>query len=183
MLGRMIVAGSVLGLLAWAPPASARGEAPKPPPELDAAMKYFTGTWRCDGRMPAGAMGPGSPETPYQVTVKLRRERALADFWYTGEYETRGKGVPPWRAIVHVGFDPVAGKLVGFGLDNQGGWRATSSPGWQGDRLVIAFEGTIMGKKMQGRETITRKSDREFTRLMEMGSTNMQRTGEETCKR
>src|SRR5262245_48239528 len=47
---------------AAAGPAPAAPPPPKPPAELDEGFKYFTGNWKCDTKMPAGAMGPGSPE-------------------------------------------------------------------------------------------------------------------------
>jgi len=47
-----------------APPA-----APKPPPELDETFKMLEGNWKCETKIPAGSMGPGSPEMAAKSTV------------------------------------------------------------------------------------------------------------------
>src|SRR5262245_17718316 len=50
---------------------------PKPAPELDAALKSWEGTWKCETTFPAGAMAPGSPEMKTQSTVKIKKDTSL----------------------------------------------------------------------------------------------------------
>ncbi len=174
------IVAMVGGALLSASVASAEGEMAKPAAELD-GMKFFLGAWKCDGKMLAGAMGPGSPEAPYRATLKFKRDKTLGDFWFVGEYEIKkGKGNPGMKAAVSVGYDAAAKRFVGVGVDSTGGYRHDSSAGWQGDKFVIEFEGAMMGKKVTGKETLTKKSDKEFTTAIEVGGNKLT---EDVCKR
>ena len=70
--------------------------APKPATELE-QMKVLEGTWRCDGRAPAG---PSGPEHAYKSTWKFKRD--LDNFWWAAEYQqVKAKNNPaprPWFA-------------------------------------------------------------------------------------
>ena len=73
---------------AAAAPAAAPAAPPAPPtpaPELTAFAKNFEGSWKCDSKFPAGAMGPGSPEMTGKSTVSIKKD--LNGFWYKGLYE------------------------------------------------------------------------------------------------
>src|SRR5689334_25158460 len=50
------------GAPAGAPAAAAPMAAPKPAPEWEAFAKGWDGNWKCETTVPAGSMGPGSPE-------------------------------------------------------------------------------------------------------------------------
>src|ERR1700694_4203314 len=60
------------------PGASNPAPVPKPAPEL-AQLKYFLGTWRCQGTVPASPMGPAHES---RATVVTRLD--LDGFWYSG---------------------------------------------------------------------------------------------------
>jgi hypothetical protein len=153
---------------------------PKPAGELD-ALKYFEGNWRCEGKAPAGPMGP---EHGYKSTFKVKKE--MDGFWYQADYEQKkSKDNPaPMHARGSVGFDSVARKLVFLGIDNFGGMVTELSPGWEGDKLVAAGEGSAMGQKIGFRETFTKKGDKEMTW---MGEVRMGKdwtvVGNDTCKK
>src|SRR5712671_1237536 len=66
-----------------APAAPAAPPMPKPSPELEAYMKPFEGSWKCDTKFAPNAFGPGSPEMNVKSTVKIKKE--LDGFWYRGE--------------------------------------------------------------------------------------------------
>ena len=100
-----------------APPA-----APKPAPELEANMKFFEGAFKCEGKMEAGAMGPGSPAMSYKSALKFKKDKALGGFWYSGEYEMKkSKEMPGMKALINVGYDAASKKLIGRGVDSTGG--------------------------------------------------------------
>src|SRR5579863_8512075 len=72
-----------------AAPAAPVAAAPPPPPtpkpasELD-QLKMFEGTWRCDGKQPAGPMGP---EQVYKSSFKGKRD--VENFWLAFEYSQK----------------------------------------------------------------------------------------------
>ena len=74
----------------------------------------------------------------------------------------------PFMVRGYFGFDPQMNKLVLFGVENSGGYSVASSDGWDGDTL--AFVGPWhMGKEtMNGRDTFTRKGDRELRHSAEI---------------
>lgn len=171
---------------AAAPAAAAPAAAPSPPglpkpaAELD-QLKFFEGSWRCDGKAPAGPMGP---EHSYKSTFKVKRE--LDGFWYAADYEQRkSKENPiPVKARVHLGYDTGTKKFLFAGVDNMGGMVNETSAGWEGDKMVAAGEGSAMGQKIGFRETFTRKSDKELTWQgeLKMGKDWMV-VGNDTCKK
>jgi hypothetical protein len=152
----------------------------RPIPELD-QLKSLEGNWRCDGKVPAGPMGP---EHTYKATFKVKKD--LDGYWYVAEYEQRkSKDNPaPIRAHAYFGYDGGTKKYVLNAFDNLGGLMAETSPGWDGERLVATGDGTAMGQKVAFRETFTKKSERELTWLgeMKMGKDWMV-VGNDTCKK
>ncbi len=178
---------SVLAALALTVPAAARAdhhnEPPKPAPELDKHMKALEGSWKCDGKMEAGAMGPGSPAMDYKSSIKFKKTHG--GFWYAGDYEIKkSKAMPGMKVMFHVGWDPTANRLTGLGVDTTGGWRTDHSNGWEGDKMVVEFEGVMMGQKMTGRETITKKGDKAFETVVEMKmGADFKKVGTDSCKR
>ena len=159
---------------------TARADAPKPSSELD-QLKYLEGNWRCDGKVPAGPMGP---EHAYKATFKVKKD--LDGFWYVAEYEQRKtKENPlPIRARVTFGYDGGAKKYVLNAFDNVGGMMTETSSGWEGERLIAAGDGTALGQRVAFRETFTKKGERELAWLgeMKMGKDWMV-VGSDTCKR
>jgi hypothetical protein len=159
-------------------PASPPGP-PKPPAELD-QLKWTEGTWRCEGKAPAGAMGP---EHGYKSTMKIKRE--LDGFWMAGEYEQKkSKDNPmPIKARSFLGYDPVAKKIVSVGVDNVGG-ALQQTGAFEADKISTSGEGSMGGQKVGFREVITKTGDRALTWHGEvrMGKDWMV-IGDDTCKK
>ena len=154
--------------------------APKPAAELD-QLKMFEGTWRCDGKQPAGPMGP---EQVYKSSFKGKKD--VDSFWLAFEYSQKKSKVHnmPITAKGFLGYDPAAKKYVTMGVDNMGGSISESSSGWEGDKLVFSGDGQMGGQKISFRETYTKKSDKEMTWSgeMKMGKDWIP-VGTDTCKR
>jgi len=161
------------------PPAPNAGP-PKPGPEID-HLKFFEGNWRCDGKVPAGPMGP---EHGFKSTFKVKRD--LDGFWYVAEYEQKkSKENPvPIRARAYFGYDGGTKKYVLSVFDNVGGIVLETSPGWEGERMIASGEGTAMGQRVGFRETFTKKAEKEMAWLgeMKMGKDWMV-VGSDTCRR
>jgi len=165
------------------PPAAM--EIPKPAPELD-QLKLMAGDWICDGTMPAGAMGPGSPAQKIKSTMKVKK--SMDGFWYTMDYEEKKSKDHPVAIKAHgpMGYDPAQKKFIMFGVDNMGGYMTETSPGWEGDKMVMTGDGTMMGQKASVRDTITRKGDKEFVWASDMkmgGAPDFVPMGEQHCKK
>ena len=115
------------GAPAAAAPAAAPAAPPPPPtpaPELTAFAKNFEGNWKCESKFPAGAMGPGSPESSGKSTVSIKKD--LNGFWYKGLYEIKkSKTMPGMKAQFSMGYDPGSKQVLLTGTDNMGsGWFA-----------------------------------------------------------
>jgi hypothetical protein len=160
-------------------------EIPKPAPELD-QLKVLEGTWNCDGTMPAGAMGPGSPAQSVKSTMKMKK--SLDGFWYMTDYEEKKTKTHPVAIKAHgpMGFDPTAKKFVMMGVDNMGGYVTETSTGWEGDKMVLTGDGMLMGQKASVRDTITKKGNNELVWASDMkmgGAADFSSMGEQHCKR
>ena len=169
---------------AGAPSASAAGagagaSAPKPAPELD-QIKWLEGSWHCDGKAPAGPMGP---EHAYKSSMKVKRD--LDGFWYVGEYEQKKSKENPMavKARSYIGFDPVAKKIVSVGVDSFGGALQLSGT-IEGDKISTEGEGAMGGQKMGFKEIFTKTGDKSLTwhGELKMGK-DWTVIGDDTCKR
>ncbi len=170
---------------AAAAPAAAPAAPPPPPtpaPELTAFAKNFEGNWKCESKFPAGAMGPGSPESSGKSTVSIKKD--LNGFWYKGLYEIKkSKTMPGMKAQFSFGFDPGSKQVLLTGTDSMGsGWFAGGPI--QGDSVTTVGDMFMMGMKSKVRDTMSKKSDKEVFHKIEidMGK-GFQSVGEDTCKK
>jgi len=154
--------------------------APKPAAELE-QLKMFEATWRCEGKQPAGPMGP---EQDYKSTFKGKKD--VDSFWISFEYgQKKSKAHPmPIMAKGYIGYDPAAKKYVSMGVDNLGGSVSESSPGWEADKLTFTGDGQMGGQKISFRETYTKKGEKEmiWSGEMKMGKDWIP-VGTDTCKK
>jgi hypothetical protein len=161
-------------------PATPPPPAPKPAVELD-QLKMFEATWKCEGKQPAGPMGP---EQDYKSTFKGKKD--VESFWISFEYSQKKSKAHamPVMAKGYIGYDPAAKKYVSLGVDNMGGSVTESSPGWEADKLTFTGDGQMGGQKISFRETYTKKSDKEmiWSGEMKMGKDWIP-VGTDTCKR
>jgi len=170
---------------AAAPAADAKMEPAKPAPELD-TLKWMEGTWKCEGKMAAGAMGPGTPEMAYKSKMMFKRDKSLGNFAFNGSYEMlKSKTNPAVKASFLAAYDTTSKQFVNMGVDSMGGIVRETSTGMTGDKMVFNGEGTMMGMKIKTRNTITKKSDKELTYTAEADMTGKGfiQMGEDTCKK
>ena len=155
---------------------------PPPAPELDAFMKPFDGSWRCESKFFANAFGPGSPEMTGKSTVKFKKE--LDGYFWKGEYDLKkSKTTPAMKAILYVGYDTGAKKFVITGLDSGGGF-GTGVGTIEGETVTFLGEQTFGGKKIRTRESMGKSGPKAgFHKLeMDMGS-GFVPFAEDTCKK
>lgn len=155
---------------------------PTPSKELEAFMKPMEGTWKCDSKMAAGSMGPGSPEMISKSTVKISKE--MGGMWYRGEWsQPKSKTAPAMSGVFMMGWDPGASQVVQMSWDSMGG-SGVGTGTISGTTMTQTGEGTMMGKKMKMKETVTRVDDKTMTHKAEadMGK-GFQPMGEDSCKK
>jgi hypothetical protein len=153
---------------------------PKPAPEM-AQLKYFAGTWSCEGDVPAGPMGPSHKS---HSTVSIHSD--LGGHWYSGTvHETKTAGNPsPMSGIFHETYDAANKQFLLMWVDNTGSWSTETSPGWDGDKIVYTGEGVMGGQKIPGRDTFVKKGEPELIHTAEMSMAGEWTTMVvETCKR
>ena len=154
--------------------------APKPAAELE-QLKLFEATWKCEGKQPAGPMGP---EQDYKSTFKGKKD--VESFWISFEYSQKKSKAHAMPVIAkgYLGYDPAAKKYVSLGVDNMGGSVTESSPGWEADKQTFTGDGQMGGQKISFRETYTKKGDKEmiWSGEMKMGKDWIP-VGTDTCKK
>jgi len=144
---------------AAAPPAAgAMMTPPKPAPEWEAFAKGWDGTWKCETTVPAGSMGPGSPEQKAQVTAKVKKD--FGGFWLVGNYDMKKtKTSPAMKGTFTLG-SPDGKLLISTNMDSMGGSAWSTGP-LGADGATTLGEGVMMGNKVKIRETTTKKSEKE----------------------
>jgi hypothetical protein len=179
---RIPVRGFVLVALVVAVAASAddKKAPPLPTPDatLTASFKPDLGTWSCSGKMKMG-----DKDVPTQAQMKISAE--LGGFLYAGEYSLpKSKDMPVgMKAHIHWAFDPATKKLIEFGVDNYGNVFRGTADGFKGDTIVWDEEGTMDGKPIKSRTTVTRKG-KELTVIAEIQKDGAWAPmGEDHCKK
>jgi hypothetical protein len=151
-------------------------EMPKPAPEM-AKIDFFQGSWTCNGKVNASPMGPAGTLTS---TADIRQD--LGGFWQSGSIKGTMPNMPPFEGMFHTTYDPAAKQYVMFWVDNMGGWARSTSPGWQGDKMVYLGDSNMPGQKpMKNRDTFMR-SGAAMKHIWELQMDGTWMTlGEETC--
>jgi hypothetical protein len=163
-----------------AAPAAADHAPPPPAPELAAAMKGMEGKWACTGAAPDSPFAKAHP-----IAGDMAARSDLNGYWYLSRYEEKKTKENPMPYVMEstVGFDPSKKHLVRTDIDGMGMITHLTSKGWEGDKMT--WSGEVMGMKMQFKETITKKSDKEMSSSMEMAGPDGKFTklADLTCKK
>jgi hypothetical protein len=151
---------------------------PAPSKELEAFMKGFEGSWHCDTKFPAGAMGPGSPEGTTKATVTLKRQ--FGGMSWHGEATVQK---PVLTAVFQIGWEPGTQQASIVTYDSMGMVLLGVGP-LTGESVTFTEDGYMMGMKIKARETMTKKGPKEFVHKLEMDmGKGFQPMGEDTCKK
>ena len=154
---------------AAAPAAAAAPPPAKPTPskELEAFMKPFEGSWKCDTKFVAGAFGPGSPEVTAKSTVKFKKD--FEGMFYRGDYEIKKqKGVDMgMKGTFYIGWDPGSQQVIVAGVDSTGGLGTGAGKITDGTATYTG-ESYMMGMKLKTRETMGTKSPKEGFHKLEI---------------
>jgi hypothetical protein len=141
--------------------------AAKPAPEWEAFTKGAEGSWKCETTIPAGSMGPGSPEMKAPVTAKIKKD--FGGFWLIGTYDMKKtKTTPAMKGMFTLG-SPDGKTMVSTNMDSMGGTAWSSGP-LGPDGGTTMGQGIMMGNKVKVRETTQKKSDKEIFHKAEIDS-------------
>ena len=174
---RILVA--ILGLSALAllaqdpgatPAAPPKWEVPKPGPEM-AKLKLLMGSFSVEERHPAGAMGPaGGGKGVCHTTMGPGGFTLVIDYTATTGVMKgmKGHGLLGWDAEVKA--------YKQFWTDSNGPMMVQSMGDWDGDRLVMKSEGTMMGKAYKEQDVYSDITAKGFKLdiQMSMGDVPMQ---------
>lgn len=155
-------------------------EPPKPAPELQ-QLKWFEGSWACEGNAPASLYGPA-----HKTQSTLQAKLGLDGYWMLGTVEEAktASNPQPVKGVLQLGYDGTGKRFVQNWVDNFGSFATQTSPGWQGDTMVWTGEQNSMGQKMGARDTFVKKSAAEFTHRFELENKGKwELIVEETCKK
>jgi hypothetical protein len=148
---------------AGAPPAAAAPPTPKPAPELD-QLKFLVGKWKCDGKQFATPMGP-----EHAIKGSADAKMDLNNFWQVWTYEEKKTKEHMGNKVKGMwGWDGAQKKFVRAGADDHGGWDSATAPGFEGDKIVWTGDFTGSMGRMPFHHTFTKKSDKEWTHLLEV---------------
>jgi hypothetical protein len=139
------------------------------------------GSWKCETTMPAGSMGPGSPEMKMPTSVKVKKD--LNGFFAVGSYEVKKtKTMPGMKGTFSLGA-PDGKTLVSTNMDSMGNTSYSSGP-LTPDGATTTGEGYMMGAKVKVRETVQKKGDKEMYHKVEMDTgKGFMLAGEDNCKK
>lgn len=164
--------------------AAPQGQPPAPAPskELAAWMKGMEGSWKCETKMMAGSMGPGSPEMTGKSTVKFTKE--MGGMWFRGDYAVaKSKTMPGMTVVFFVGHDENTKLATQVSYGSMGG-AAMETGTLTADTITTTGDGTMMGKTMKMRETMTHNPDKTASHKIEIDSgKGFALAGEDTCKK
>jgi len=156
---------------------------PMPAKELEAFMKGFVGTWKCQTTFPAGAFGPGSSEVKTKAVVTMKKE--LNGFFYQGEYKAaKAKGMPAaFHGMFYLGYDQGSKQIINVSVDDTGSASMAAGP-ITANSATWSGEAYMMGSKVKVREVMTLKGPKEAYHKFEvdMGQ-GFQTMGEDTCQK
>jgi len=154
-------------------------QAPKPAAEMS-NLKFFDGSWTCEGTAPPGPMGPGG-----KMTTAVKSHTDLGGFWQSGTVKSRMTGMPTdMEGMFHMTYDAGAKQYVMLWVDNMGAWAKSTAADWEGDTIVFSGEVAMGGKMMMTRETFVKAADGSFKRDSEAQMDGKWAPmGNETCKK
>ena len=109
--------------------------------------------------------------SPTEHAVKGSAEGKLEvdNFWQSFTYEEKKtKEHPGLKVKGYWGYDQGAKRFVRAAVGNHGEWDTASAPGWEGDKLVWTGELSGPMGRIPFHHTFTKKSDKEWTHLLEL---------------
>lgn len=135
---------------------------PKPGPEM-AKIKSMVGTWQVGETMEASPMGPGGKG--HGISHVTSGPGGLSIII---NYSSTSGHMKGYRGLGVVAWDGEAKVYKQVWTDNMAPMIMVSTGNWEGDKLVMDSEGTMMGKPFKGHDTLSGIGTDTFTLISEM---------------
>jgi hypothetical protein len=172
-------------VVAPAKPAAAPAAAPAqnlPSKELEAFMKSFEGSRKCDTKFPAGSMGAGSLPVSARTDMTIKKE--YGGFSWHGEFRlAKTTTTTATSGMFQIGYSAGTKQATFLSYDSVGS--AMMGAGTlAGDSVTFAEEGFLKGVKVKVRETLAVKGPRKIHHKVEIDQgSGYQPMAEDTCSK
>ncbi|ADO68351.1 DUF1579 family protein [Stigmatella aurantiaca] len=155
---------------------------PKPAEELQ-QLKFFNGTWNCEGKTQDDGSTPG-----YEFKSTLQVAPYLDNYWIEMKYEEHTSKTNPYgfKSYGRVGWDGTKQKFVRLHTASQGAWETALSPGFVDSKLVWTGDLNNLGnpEPVPFRHTFEKKSDTLLNTSFELQVEGVWKLIQvETCKK
>ena len=143
-------------------------------------MKGFEGSWKCDTKFAAGAMGPGSQLVRARTEITIKREFGGVS-WH-GEFKlAKTTTTSATSGVFQIGYAASTKQATFLSYDSVGS--AMMGAGTiSGDSVTFAEEGFLKGGKVKVRETLAAKGPKRLYHKVEIEQgKGYQVMAEDTC--
>jgi hypothetical protein len=152
----------------------------RPSKELEAFMKGFEGSWKCDTKFAAGSMGPGSQPPKARTEISIKKE--FGGFSWHGEFKlAKTTTTSATSGVFQIGYAAGTKQATFLSYDSVGS--AMMGAGTiSGDSVTFAEEGFLKGVKIKIRETLAAKGPKRLYHKVEVEQgKGYQPMAEDTC--
>lgn len=153
-----------------------------PSKELEAFMKPFEGSWRCETKFAPGSLGTGvePPAAKTDVTIK----KQFGGYSWHGEFKlAKTATTAATSGVFQIGYAASSKQATFLSYDSVGS--AMMGAGTlAGDSVTFLEEGFLKGARVKVRETLAAKGPRKMYHKVEIEQGNaFQTMAEDTCSR
>jgi len=168
---------------AAAPPAAASAVVPAeylPSKELEAFMKGFEGSWKCDTKFAAGSMGTGSQVVRARTEITIKKE--TGGYSWHGEFKlAKTPTTVAASGMFQISYAAGAKQATFLSYDSVG-TAMMGAGALAGDSVTFAEEGFLKGVKVKVRETLAAKGPKRLYHKVEIEQgKGYQLMAEDTC--
>lgn len=162
-------------------PASVPPPAPEgPSKELEAFMRPFEGSWKCETTFPAGSLGPGSqpPSAKTEVTIK----KQFGGYGWHGEFKLGKTALTAaTTGVFQIGYAASAKQATFLSYDSVGSSMMGAGT-LAGDSVTFVEEGYLKGARVKVRETLALRGPRQMHHKLELEQGKSYQTlAEDSC--
>ena len=153
-----------------------------PSKELEAFMKGFEGSWKCDTKFAAGSTGPGSQAVNARTDMTIKKE--FGGFSWHGEFRlARTTTTSATSGMFQISYAASTKQATVLSYDSVGS-AMIGAGALAGYSVTFTEEGFLKGVKVKVRETLAAMGPRKLYHKVEIEQGNAyQPMAEDTCSR
>lgn len=151
-----------------------------PSKELEAFMKPFEGSWKCETTFPAGALGPGSQVASAKTEVTIKKQ--FGGYGWHGEFKLAKTALTAATSgVFQIGYAASAKQATFLSYDSVGSSMMGTGT-LAGDTVTFLEEGFLKGARVKVRETLALRGPRKMQHKVEIGQGKAYQTiAEDSC--